>query len=114
MPPQRELVEGNEARQKNSSNWADFVIEGWGCKCVVHKPWVTAAETCELILVLNSVGETEKAESMMEWLLKFRDSDDGFWAGIKLPEETIWPEEKTTWTSAGVILAATSILQQSN
>ena len=43
-----------------------------------------------------------------------RDSDDGFWAGIKLPEEIIWPEEKTTWTSAGVILAATSILQQSN
>jgi hypothetical protein len=106
------LIEGNAARQQISSKWDDFIMEGWGCKCVVDKPWVTAAETCELILVLNSIGETEKAESMMEWLLKLRDSDDGFWAGIKLPEEIIWPEEKTTWTSAGVILAATSIIQQ--
>jgi hypothetical protein len=106
------IIDSKRAKQHILKQWADFVIDDWGCKCVSHKPWVTAAETCELILTLNSVDEPDRAKLMMDWLLKFQDSDDGFWAGIKLPEEIIWPKEKTTWTSAGVIIAATSILQQ--
>ncbi|MBL7120288.1 MAG: prenyltransferase, partial [Dehalococcoidia bacterium] len=37
-----------------------------------------------------------------------RDPMGGFKTGIKLPEELIWPEEKNTWTSAGVIIAASA------
>jgi hypothetical protein len=43
---------------------------------------------------------------LLKWVFKLRDSDGGFWTGIKLPEKIIYPVgEKNTWTAAGVVLA---------
>ncbi|MDY7019584.1 MAG: prenyltransferase [Chloroflexota bacterium] len=101
-----------EAKKRIFSRWSDFVIDNWGCKCVVESPWwVTVAETCELSLALIRIGEHNRAKLLLDWIFKLRDCDGGFWTGIKLPEEQIWPEEKPTWASAAVIMAAAAQLK---
>ena len=100
------VVSGGEAGEHIAGQWPEFVIDGWGCKCSLDQPWVTVAETCELAMALVSIGETGAADTLLEWVLPLKDSDGGFWTGIRLPEEIIYPpDEKTTWTAAGVILA---------
>jgi hypothetical protein len=100
------MVSGDEARQHIAGQWPEFVVDGWGCKCSLDEPWVTVAETCELAMALVSIGETGAADTLLDWVLPLQDADGGFWTGIRVPEEIIYPpDEKTTWTAAGVILA---------
>lgn len=99
------VIGGREAEEHISGQWQDFIIDNWGCKCVSSAPWVTVAETCELIMALSKIGEGDKARLLLDWILKLQDSDGGFKTGIKIPEQLIWPEEKYTWTSAAVIMA---------
>jgi len=99
------VVEGNEARKVIEDRWHDFVVDDWGCKCVTGTPWVTVAETSELIMSLYRIGERERAASLMKWMFRLKDHDGGFETGVKLPDQMIWPEEKNTWTAAGVIMA---------
>ncbi len=101
------VITGGEARQRLARHWREFVIDGWGCKCSLDQPWVTVAETSELAAALVAAGESAQADRLLEWTLRLRDADGGFWTGIRLPEEDIYPpHEKTTWTAAGVIIAA--------
>ncbi|OGO05533.1 MAG: hypothetical protein A2Y91_05425 [Chloroflexi bacterium RBG_13_54_8] len=102
------VIQGEVARRHILRRWADFVVDGWGCKCVSSAPWVTVAETCELIMSLCLIGEVGRAKMLLEWILKLRDASGGFKTGIRLPEQLIWPEEKNAWTSAGVIMAASA------
>ncbi|MCX5992167.1 MAG: hypothetical protein NTZ04_07600 [Chloroflexi bacterium] len=102
------VVRGKEAQRIILERWNDFVMDRWGCKCVVGTPWVTVAETSELIMTLYRMGETDRANMLLGWMLQLKDHDGGFETGIKLPEQMIWPEEKNTWTSAGVIMAVSA------
>ena len=106
------VIKGKEAKRRILSRWSDFVIDDWGCKCVIEAPWwVTTAETCELTLALMRIDERDKAKLLLNWLVKLQDHDGSFWTGMKLPEEQIWPEEKPTWASAAMILAAVAQLR---
>jgi len=100
------VVSGKEAGEHIAGQWPEFVVDGWGCKCSLDEPWVTVAETCELAMALVGIGEMGAADTLLGWVLPLQDSDGGFWTGIRVPEEIIYPpDEKTTWTAAGVILA---------
>lgn len=100
------ISRGNQARMQIDKGWEDFIVDGWGCKCTLDQPWVTTAETCELIMALTKLGDWSRAKTLLKWVFNLRDSDGGFWTGIKLPEKIIYPAgEKNTWTAAGVILA---------
>jgi MMP endo-(1,4)-3-O-methyl-alpha-D-mannosidase len=100
------VSQGEQARAKIYKGWDDFVINGWGCKCTLDQPWVTTAETCELIMTLVKIGDHSRAKTLLNWVFNQRDADGGFWTGIKLPEKIIYPpDEKNTWTAASVILA---------
>ena len=106
------IITGNKAKQHIQARWQEFIVDGWGCLCSLDRPWVTVAETCELILALVRIGELEKARTLLDWTLRLQDSDSGFWTGIAVPEEIIYPPgEKTTWTSAAVIVAAVASLE---
>lgn len=106
------VVRGEKAREHIQARWQEFIVEGWGCKCSLDRPWVTVAETCELILALIRIGELESARRLLDWVLPLHDRDGGFWTGIAVPEEVIYPpDEKTTWTSAAVIVAAVASLR---
>jgi len=103
------VIKGKEARERIGERWDDFIIGNWGCKCQVEEPWwVTVAETCELVMALGRIGEHDRAEQLLEWIFRLRDSDGCFWTGIKIPEGEIWPDgEKPTWASAAVVMALT-------
>ncbi len=99
-------VNGDDARKRISQGWKKFVVEGFGSLCSLEQNWVTAAETSELALALAVQGDYGLAATVFNWLQQMRDSDGAYWYGIALPHKEIWPEEKPTWTSAAVMLAA--------
>ncbi len=100
------VINGDDARQHLSSGWDKFVIDGFGCLCSLEQGWVTAAETSELAISLAVHGEYENSATVFNWIHQLRDNDGAYFYGIALPTKEIWPEEKPTWTSAAVILAA--------
>ncbi len=100
------VVRDGKAREHIQKEWTRFVVDGSGCKCSLDQPWVTVAETSELVLALTRIGEPQSARTLLEWIIPLQDSDGGFWTGIRVPELIIYPpDEKTAWTSAAVIIA---------
>jgi hypothetical protein len=49
-------LRGQAAGERLDARWETFVMPGRGCRCVADKPWVTTAETCELILALHATA----------------------------------------------------------
>jgi len=83
-----------------------FIQEGVGCRCVRDQPWYTIAETCELVLALDAIGQRERARRMFGWTRAQRTENGAYWTGATHPEGIVFPEgEQTTWTASAVILA---------
>ena len=101
-------TEQSEARL--AARWDDFVIDGFGCRCVEDEPWVTAAETAELIMALKANGRDAQAKMMLGWLAQFRDDSGAYWMGMQVEERMFWPVERPAWTSGAVILAHDAVL----
>jgi MMP endo-(1,4)-3-O-methyl-alpha-D-mannosidase len=76
---------------------------------VADRPWVTAAETCELVLALDAMGDRARALQLMRDVQFLRADDGGYWTGWVWPDEVMWPAEKSTWTAAAIILAADAL-----
>lgn len=102
-------VTGSEAHKRVNRYWKKFVIENEGVRCVSDKPWVTLAETSELILALEAMGNREQARIVFDWIFPRRFGDGTFLCGYNVPEREIWPKERMTWTNAAVLLAADSL-----
>tara|TARA_Y100000766_G_scaffold90659_1_gene77125 strand:- start:1045 stop:2055 length:1011 start_codon:yes stop_codon:yes gene_type:complete len=96
--------------QQIESKWSDFIVEGKGCKCVKEEPWVTVAESSELVLALVRIGLFSEAEELLDSLHQWRDEeDDLYWTGYVYPDDKFWPIEKPTWTAGAVLLAADAV-----
>ena len=92
------------------SKWSDFVVEGKGCKCVKEEPWVTVAESSELVVALEKIGLSNKAETLLDSLHQWRDQDDNlYWTGYVYTDKKFWPVEKPTWTAGAILLAADAV-----
>jgi hypothetical protein len=102
-------VRGDEARALVASRWDEFVVPGLGVRCVDSNPWVTGAETCELVLALDTLGDRERALCLLRDMQHLRAGDGGYWTGYVYPDEAIWPAEHTTYTAAAVILAVDAL-----
>ncbi|WP_370980177.1 prenyltransferase [Agaribacterium sp. ZY112] len=102
-----------EAQLRLKKDWKKFVEPGLGCRCVSDEPWMTVAESCELVIALVAAGRTQEAEAMFGDLLKWQDTDGGFWTGYQYANQNIWPLEKPSWTAAAIILAADALWQLS-
>ena len=98
-------VSGSEARRRIDKFWDKFVVPEWGVRCVSDRPWVTMAETSELVLALAAIDDFERAEIVFNWLQDKKYDDGSYWMGVTFPDAVIWPEEKTSWTAAAVLLA---------
>jgi len=96
---------GDDARKRIDSYWKKFVVEGQGVRCVYDEPWVTIAETCELVLALVAMGNEDLARIVFSWISTKRFDDDTYWCGFTFPNMVIWPEDKITWTNAVVLMA---------
>lgn len=98
-----------ESKIRLENDWCKFVNQTYGCLCVSDEPWVTVAESCELAISLVASNQREKAEALFLKLLRWQDTDGGFWTGYSFRDKAIWPLEKTSWTAAAIILAADAI-----
>jgi len=99
----------NRARQRIRQHWRKFVVNGQGVKCVSDEPWVTLAETAELVLALAAMEDRRLAETVFGWILDKQFDDGTFWCGYTYPDMVVWPEEKITWTNAVILLAADAL-----
>jgi len=92
-----------------SARWADFVVDGLGVLCVDDHPWVTGAETCELVLSLDVLGRRSSALEVFAAMQHLREQDGSYWTGYVHTDRKRWPVERTTWTGAAVVLAADAL-----
>jgi len=102
-------VTGENARRRIERHWKKYVVEGLGVRCVSDQPWVTIAESSELVLALAAMGDEEKAHFVFNWLSEHVFADGSFWCGFTFPDMTRWPVEKITWTNAVVLMAADAL-----
>jgi hypothetical protein len=102
-------VRGEEGAALVDSRWDEFVVPGLGIRCVDANPWVTGAETAELALALDALGDRERALGLLRDLQHLRHEDGGYWTGYVYPDETVWPKQLTTYTAAAVILAVDAL-----
>ena len=98
-------VVGDAAHAHLDRRWPEFVVPGYGVRCVADRPWATPAESSELAIALDVLGRRDEARSILADVEMHRDGDGGYWTGYVWPDHAVWPEEKTTWTAAAVILA---------
>jgi hypothetical protein len=102
-------VRGQAGRDLVASRWDDFVRPGLGICCVDTNPWVTGAETCELVLALDCLDERERAVALLRDVQHLRNDEGGYWTGYVYADDAIWPREETTYTAAAVILAVDAL-----
>ena len=90
--------------------WDEFVMEGRGVRCVSTEPWVTAAETAELVITLESLGRHEQAMSLFASVQAHRQNDGSYLTGVVYPDEVSFPHRETSsYTAAAVVLAADAL-----
>jgi hypothetical protein len=99
------VLEGEAARTHLRAQWARFVEPQLGCRCVASEPWVTVAETCELVMAALRCGMEHEAARLLELIESRRDATGAFWMGWQFVEAIDWPAERPSWTQAAYVLA---------
>jgi hypothetical protein len=102
-------VRGAPAAARLTASWASFVVPGRGCRCVSDEPWVTVAETCELVLALEACGMRQEAREMFGTVAAQRQPDGSYWTGWQYVNEQPFPAEFSSWTAASVVLACDAL-----
>ncbi len=106
------VLRGEPAQARIAAFWDTFVVPGRGVRCVSDQPWVTAAETCELVMALDAIGETERALDLFTWVQFLRHDDGAYWCGMNFDGDRFdqpgeyFTADQPTWNSAAVVLAA--------
>ncbi|MEM8548335.1 MAG: prenyltransferase [Pseudomonadota bacterium] len=101
----------SEARTRLAARWDAFVEKGMGVRCVSDEPWVTVAESCELVMALLAAGDHARAVEVYSWLQQWRDGDGSYWTGYQMVEDLLWPDERPTWTAGAILLAADALTE---
>ncbi|WLP92008.1 hypothetical protein [Gordonia sp. NB41Y] len=102
-------IRGRAGQELIARRWDEFVVPGLGIRCVDHRPWVTGAETSELALALDALGDTADAIELISSIQHLRDPDGSYWTGLVFDDGKRWPVEKSCWTSGAVVLAADAV-----
>ena len=105
---------GAAASDRLDSRWTDFVVPDLGCKCVEEEPWVTVAETCELIMACTRAGQKKRALTLWQDIQQFQLEDGSWWTGWVYRDQVHWPDERPTWTAAAILLAADALFDISS
>jgi len=102
-------LRGPAAAERIRQRWDNFVVSDLGIRCVDDRPWVTGAETCELVMALDAIGHRSAAHRQFAAMQHLREDDGSYWTGLVFADGKRWPEERTTWTGAAMILAADAL-----
>jgi hypothetical protein len=98
-------LRGEAARDRLLRGWERFVVPGRGIRCVHEEPWVTVAESCELVLALEAIGMRAEAEAVFATAARYRLADGSYWTGWQFANGQPFPDEQSSWTAAAVLLA---------
>jgi hypothetical protein len=102
-------VRGRAGARRLAERWSDFVVSGLGVRCVSDQPWVTGAETCELVLALHAIGDRERAMDLLGAIHHLRHDDGSYWTGWQFANQAHFPADRSTYTAAAVILATDAL-----
>lgn len=102
-------VRDEHAHRMIERKWEEFHWPERGIRCVADQPWVTAAETCELIAALDAIGDPRAPRLFRDVQFLRDDRTGGYWTGANIPDDAVWPVEQTSWTAAAVLLAADAL-----
>jgi hypothetical protein len=102
-------LRGDAAFEQLATRWDEFVVPGLGIRCVDSNPWVTGAETCELVMALEALGDRTRARQLFADMQHLRHGNGDYWTGWVFPENVYWPHEQTTYTAAALVLAADAL-----
>ena len=84
-------------------------MPGLGVRCVSDQPWVTVAETSELVLALDACGLRAQAAELFAVTGRLRHDDGSYWTGWQFANEAHFPAERSSWTAAAAVLAADAL-----
>jgi GH15 family glucan-1,4-alpha-glucosidase len=84
-------LRGRAARDRLAAGWSAFVVPDLGVRCVSDRPWV--------------IGDHARAAALLRDVQRLRSADGDYWTGYVYADDTVWPRERTTWTSGSVLLA---------
>ena len=99
------VLDERVALKRASERWDTFIVEGLGARCVDDRPWITSAETAELCIALHSIGMRDRAEALFGWIQYQRHDDGSYWTGATFPDGRHFPNERTNWSAAAIVLA---------
>jgi hypothetical protein len=102
-------VRGQAARDHLDKGWDTYVVPGLGVRCVHDEPWVTAAETAELAIALEAIGDASGALDLLEQIQLLRDPSGAYWTGWQYANRRHYPDEQSSYTSAAIVLAADAL-----
>jgi len=106
------VLRGPAAIERIDAGWSEFVVDGLGVRCVSDRPWITSAETCELVMALDAIGDNDRARELFAWVQFLRHDDGSYWCGMNFEGERFdrpgqyFTADQPTWNSAAVVLAA--------
>jgi hypothetical protein len=109
------VLRGHAAHARIAAKWSTFVAPERGVRCVSDQPWITAAETCELVMALDAIGLDDRARTLFTWVQFLRHDDGAYWTGMNFDDERFhidgeyFTAEHPTWNSAAVVLAANAL-----
>lgn len=98
------VLTGTAAQDRIDERWDEFVVPGFGARCVTVNPWVTGGETLELALALTRLGRVAEAEKLFSDIGHLRDPDGSWWTGFVYNDQVRWPVEQSTWTAGTALL----------
>jgi hypothetical protein len=103
------VLRGPAAEARLEERWEEFVVPGRGVRCISGKAWVTAAETAELVMALNALGDHAEALQLLEWAQHLRGDDAAYWMGANYTDGAYWPLHQPPWSSAAIVMAADAL-----
>lgn len=99
------VLDEEAARDRIEQRWDDFVVDGLGARCLDDRPWITSAETAELAIASSTCGMEDAARTLFGWIQSQRHSDGSYWTGATFPDGRHFPNERTSWSGAAMVLA---------
>jgi len=102
-------VRGAAAHRLLAAGWDTYLVPGLGVRCVSDEPWVTGAETCELAIALEAIGDRDQALELFEQMQFLRDPSGAYWTGWQFQNRKHFPHERSAYTAAAVVLAADAL-----
>jgi hypothetical protein len=102
-------VRGPAAGERLALGWDTYVVPGLGVRCVSDEPWVTAAETAELAITLDAIGDRARALELLDQIQFLRDPSGAYWTGWQYETQRHYPNEQSSYTGAAIVLAADTL-----